>query len=156
MKGYVISVMAASAVVALGSLVSYGGKTERTSRAAMAMVLLYAVTYPIISVTGSISDVISTDFFEGLRVECDQSDTLFYKNTAAAFCDGVERLVCGECKLADGDVSVTVVSLDVESMRAEKITVILSGSAVIADARLIARLVEDAGLGKCEVVIDLG
>ena len=62
MSEYIISVMAASAAVALGGLISYGGKTERISRAAMAMVLLYTVTYPIISVTGSITDIISSDF----------------------------------------------------------------------------------------------
>ena len=154
MSEYIISVMAASAAVALGGLISYGGKTERISRAAMAMVLLYTVTYPIISVTGGIADIISSDFLESIRVEYDQGDTLFYENTAAAFCEGVERLVCEECDLDGDDVSVTVLSLDVEGMRAEKITVVLSGRAVSADARLISGLVEDAGLGVCEVVID--
>ena len=155
MSEYIISVMAASAVVALGSLASYGGNLERISRAAMAVVLLYTVTLPIFSVTGDISDLISTDFFEGLRVECDQSDTLFYENTASAFCDGVARFVCEECDLDKGEVSVRVTGLDLESMRAEKITVTLSGRAVSADARLIAEAVESADLGECEVMIDL-
>ena len=155
MSDYIISVMAAGAVVALGSLASYGGKTERISRAAMAVVLLYTVTLPIFSVTGDISDLISTDFFEGLRVEYDQGDTLFYENTASAFCDGVARFVCEECDLDRGEVRVRVTGLDLESMRAEKITVILSGRAVSADARLIAEAVESADLGECEVMIDL-
>lgn len=155
MSDYIISVMAASAIVALGGLASYGGNLERISRAAMAVVLLYTVTLPIFSVTGDISDLISTDFFEGLRVECDQSDTLFYENTASAFCDGVARFVCEECDLDKGEVCVRVTGLDLESMRAEKITVILSGRAVSADARLIAEAVESADLGECEVMIDL-
>lgn len=155
MSEYIISVMAASAVVALGSLASYGGNIARISRAAMAVVLLYTVTLPIFSVTGDISDLISTDFFEGLRVEYDQSDTLFYENTASAFCDGVARFVCEECDLDRGEVCVRVTGLDLESMRAEKITVTLSGRAVSADARLIAEAVESANLGECEVMIDL-
>ena len=121
----------------------------------MAMVLLYTVTLPIFSVTGGISDLISTDFFEGLRVEYDQSDTLFYEKTASAFCDGVARFVCEECDLDKDEVGVRVTGLDLESMRAEKITVILSGRAVSADARLIAEAVESADLGECEVMIDL-
>ena len=154
MSEYIISVMAASAIVALGGLASYGGNTERISRAAMAVVLLYTVTLPIFSVTGNISDLISADFFEGLRVEYDQSDTLFYENTAQAFCEGVGRFVCDGCDLDSADVSVRVTGLDLESMRAEKITVTLCGRAVSADARLIAEAVESAGLGECEVMID--
>lgn len=155
MSDYIVSVMAASTVVALGGLISYGGKTERISRAAMAMVLIYTVTLPIISVTGDISSLISTDFLDGLKVEYDPSDTRFYENTARAFCDGVEDFVCERCDIDSADVSVTVDGLDVETMRAGKITVFLSGRAVSADARLIAEAVESAGLGECEVMINL-
>ena len=156
MTEYIISVMAATALVALGGLVTYGGKTERVSRAAMAVVLLFVVTVPIFSATGGISDLFSSDFFEELKVECDSGDTLFYENTVAAFCDGVERLVCREHGLEGDNVQVSVRALDVESMRAERIIIVLRGRAVSADARLIAETVMDAGLGECEVKIDLG
>lgn len=156
MSGYIISVMAATAVVALGGLVSYGGGTARVSRAAMAMVLLYTVTLPIISVTGNLSDLISTDFFDGIRVEYDPTDTEFYEHTAEAFCDGVRRLVCDELGFDEDDVAVSVRALEVESMRADKIIIVLSGRAATADARFVSRLVEDAELGECEVRIDLG
>ncbi len=156
MSGYIISVMAATAVVALGGLISYGGGTARISRAAMAMVLLYTVTLPIISVTGDVSQLISEDFFDDIKVEYDPDDTLFYERTASAFSDGVKKFVCGEYRFADDDVRVTVRSLDVESMRAEKIIIVLSGRAIIADARSVAETVEDAGLGECEVKIDVG
>ena len=155
MSDYIISVMAASALVALGGLISYGGKTERISRAAMSMVLIYTVTLPIISATGDVSELFSTDFFDDLNFECEPGDTVFYENTAAAFCDGVERFVCEEFDLDGADVDVSVRALDLERMRAEKITVILSGRAVSADARLIADRVENAALGECEVMIDL-
>ncbi len=156
MSGYIVSVMAATAVVALGGLISYGGQTARVSRAAMAMVLLYTVTLPIISVTDDLSDIISTDYFEQLKVEYDVGDTLFYEHTSEAFADGVERLVCDEHGLDGTGVEVSVRALDVETMRAEKIIIILSGRAATADARSVAQTVEDAGLGECEVKIDLG
>ena len=63
--------------------------------------------------------------------------------------------MCGEHGLDTGDVSVSVRELDVESMRAKRIIVILSGRAVTSDARKIAEAVEDAGLGECEVIIDI-
>lgn len=155
MNGYIISVMAASAVVALGGLISYGGRVARISRAAMAMVLLYTVTLPIISATSDISDLISDDYFEDLRVEYEMDDTLFYEHTSRAFCEGVCRLVCSEHALNGEDVSVSVREFDVENMRAEKIIVILSGGAATADARSVVQTVEKAGLGECEVKIVL-
>ena len=155
MSGYIISVMTATAVVALGGLVSYGGSTAKISRAAMAMVLLYTVTLPIISVTGDLSELISTDYFEDVRVEYDPTDTLFYERTAAAFSDGVKKFVCGEHHFDYEDVTVIVRGFDVENMRAEKIIIILNGRAAMADARSVAGRVENAGLGECEVKIDL-
>ena len=156
MSGYLISVMAATLTVALGGLVSYGGATSRASRAAMGVVLLYTVTVPIISVTGSLSELINTDYFENIRVEYDEDGTVFYEHTAAAFSEGVQRLVCDEYGLDAADVFVRVLSLDVETMRAERVMIILSGRAVIADARAIAYTVESAELGECEVTVDLG
>lgn len=156
MNGYIVSVIAASAVVAFGSLISYGGATARISRAAMAMVLIYTITLPIFSVTDDLSDIVFTDGLDDLRVEYDMDDTLFYENTAAAFSEGVRRLVCSEYGLDSGEVTVSVRALDVELMCAEKIIVILSGRASGADARSIARTVEEAKLGECEVKIVLG
>ncbi len=156
MSGYIISLISASVIVALGGLVSYGGSTARVSRAAMAIVLLYTATLPIISVTGDISDLLSKDYFADLKVEYDQSDTLFYEHTEQAFGDGVRKFVCGEHGLDEGDVYVRVCELDLESMRAKKIIVILSGRAATSDARKIAGAVEDAGLGECEVIVDIG
>ena len=89
MSGYIISMIAASVIVALGGLVSNGGGTARVSRAAMATVLLYTATLPIISVTGDLSGLLSKDYFADLKVEYDQSDTLFYEHTEEAFADGV-------------------------------------------------------------------
>lgn len=155
MSGYIISMIAASVIVALGGLISYGGGTARVSRAAMAMVLLYTATVPIISVTGDLSGLLSKDYFADLKVEYDQSDTLFYDHTEQAFAVGVRKFVCEEYDLDVGDVSVSVRELDLESMRAKKIIVILSGRAAVSDARRIAGAVEDAGLGECEVIIDI-
>ncbi len=155
MSGYIISVMTATAIVALGGLVSYGGSLSKISRAAMAMVLLYTVTLPIISVTGDLSELVFSDCFDGIRVEYDPNDTLFYEHTAAAFSDGVRKYVCGEYGLSEGEVTVSVRDLDVETMRAGKIIIILSGRAAAADARSIAEAVKSAELGECEVKIDL-
>lgn len=156
MSGYIISVMAATLVVALGGLISYGGSMARISRAAMAMILLYTVTLPIISLTGSFSELVSEDFFDGIRVEYDPDGTVFYDRTASAFSDGVKKFLCDKYRFNEGDVSISVRGLDIETMRAEKVIVILSGRAVTADARLVVEAVEDAQLGECEVKIDVG
>ena len=52
-------------------------------------------------------------------------------------------------------ISKAIDTIDVENMRAEKIIIIVSGRAAMADARSVAGRVENAGLGECEVKIDL-
>ena len=94
MSGYIISLISASVIVALAGLVSYGGGTARVSRAAMAIVLLYTATLPIISVTGDLSELISKDYFADLKPEYDLSGTLLYEHTEQAFADGVRKFVC--------------------------------------------------------------
>ena len=155
MSGYIISMIAASAVVAICGLISYGGGTARVSRAAMGVVLLYTATVPIISATGDLSNILSKDYFADLKVEYDQSDTLFYEYTEQAFADGVHKFVCDEHGLSGDEVAVSVRGLDIETMRAKRIIVILSGRAALSDARKIAGAVEDAGLGECEVIVDI-
>lgn len=156
MSGYLISVMAATLVVALGVLVSYGGRTARLSSAAMGIVLLYTVTVPLISMTSDLSGLLNVDYLDEFKVECDVNDTLFYDRTVVAFSEGVERLVCEKYDLKSDDVYVSARSLDIETMRAEKVIIILSGRAVSADARSIEEAIESAGLGECEVKIDFG
>jgi hypothetical protein len=41
-------------------------------------------------------------------------------------------------------------------MRAERVTVVLSGRNIGADSLKIKKLIEDGGLGMCEVEIEIG
>ena len=43
---------------------------------------------------------------------------------------------------------------DMTKMRAEKITVILSGKGVIADYHRVVEMIEGEGLGECEVKLE--
>ena len=51
---------------------------------------------------------------------------------------------------------VFVFNFDATTMTAEKIKIILGGSAVFADNRMISERIADEGLGACEVELDIG
>ncbi|MBQ8689514.1 MAG: hypothetical protein IJ515_04035 [Clostridia bacterium] len=153
MSEYIISVIAAASVVALGSFISYSGKGDKkTASAAMSVILLYTVITPIISFVSDFTPSDVGDFFDELRVP-EEKESEYYDVAKDAFCDGIKKMVCEEFSLSSKDVSVSVSGFQLEDMRAQRVKIILSGRAALADARRIAASVTDAGLGECEVEI---
>jgi len=153
---YIGSVVTAALLVTVGGLAAYGsGAVARTSRAAMAILLLYAVSVPVLALIPDFNGDDVGSLLDDFRVEIGEDDALYYERTVKAYGDGVRALVCDKFSLDGEDVEVTVTGLDFEKMRAERVLIVLSGSAVYADARRIAETVEDAELGECEVRLEI-
>lgn len=153
MNEYLGLLIAVSAVVAFCGIVMRDGAHDAISRAAMGIILLFAVISPAVSLVNGAAEL---DIDGLLGSYGDTGGENLYEQTAEeAFCDGIERLVCDEYSLSDDDVEVRVFGFDVTKMYADKIKIILSGSASYADSRAISAYVRECGLGDCEAELEI-
>ena len=150
MKEYLISVVLITALVALAShflpdaAVGYG-------RLALGIVLLYAVLSPLAALLSSFPAL--PDLPELPQQE---NAPLYEQYAQEGFCRGIASAVGEKFSVAEARISVRAEGFDVQSMRAEKIWILLRGEAVFADGPAIKAFVEGEGLGECEVEIEIG
>lgn len=135
-----------SAVV---SLLAYDGRMRRDVSRALSIVFLAAAVELLLTLSAGLPPLSALpDAIPGT--------SLTEETAADAFSDGVASYVCETFDLAPGGVSVSLVGFDFPTMHAEKIKVLLSGNARFADTHAIREAVEKAGLGICEVEIEIG
>lgn len=152
MREYVISVVAASILCALSSFVSYGRGNERAVRAAIAMILIYTVCMPVLRFTSEF-DIDDVDFEAYEEAEIDSG--YYLGSVEEAFSTGVKGLLSEKLSINKDDIRVSIVGFDLRTMRAQRIRVTFVGRAALADTRRAEQIVEDAGLGECEVNIEI-
>ena len=152
MREYVASVVAVSILAALASFITYGGASERAVKGAVSMILIYTVCMPVADMIGDFSPDNLEIEWQGEEIEV---STEYLEMIEDSFVDGVKCYVCEEFKLNKEDVFVKVYGFSIESMRAERIVMVLSGRAALSDLTRIAEGVERAGLGECEVNIKI-
>ena len=73
----------------------------------------------------------------------------------SAFEEGVAQYISGEFNLARENVSVETEGFNSSDMRAEKILITLTGSAIIANYKKIESAVNSLGVGRAEVKIEI-
>ena len=150
---YLISVAVAAFVVGILEFLSYSSKAKESARLCAAVILIHALLTPVLSFAASISDSPSID----LQVPGDIPYDSVYEETAKdAFKDGICKLLCSKYELDQENVTVFVSGFDVSKMCAEQIVVLLSGSAVLSDARGMESYLNGLSLGNCEVRIRIG
>lgn len=148
MSEYAIGVFVISAVVGVCSHIAYKGKSD-PSHLALAIVLLYVVVSPIAEMTlsGSLAkpeydESIIGDGYEGVAEQ--------------AFGRGILSAVADEFSLDTENLRVAIDGFDFEKMRAERIRVILSGRAALADHKGIEKYINSLDRGVCECEIEIG
>ena len=141
-----------SAVLAVCGILSYKGRESGAMRFAFATLLVYVTLTPILSLIHSEGGLRLPD--HGFDPEDYSKD--YYNVAQSAFCDGIERLICEEYALDADEVRVGAVGFSFEYMRAEKIEIVLSGKAALADRVGIEKFVNKQGFGACEVEIEIG
>ena len=153
MSSYVISLFAISAAVAIAGYVSYGEKEDKTLKATLAVILIYIIASPTVELANKLFD---SDFHKNtfIKPEFSFSDTDFHENAEKAFCDGICDFVCKEFSLSEQEVRAYAFGFDAKNMKAEKIKIILKGSAALADNRMISERIAREGLGDCEVELE--
>jgi hypothetical protein len=143
-----------SALVGICSYVSYGKGEDRVLKSVMAIIMLYVTVNPLASLA---EELLSSDLSFQISGDTDISieDTDFHENTELAFAQGIKQYVCQQFSLSHEEVSIKIFGFDSIGMKAERIKVVLKGSAAYADHRAIAAKLNECKLGNCEVELDV-
>ena len=151
MSEYAIGVFLISAIVGMLSHLSYGGRGD-ISKLALSVLMLYVVVAPLADM------VKNTDFKSHFEVDYNEEIiTDGYEGIAEdAFARGIESAVADKFSLPEDNIRVRVVGFDFKNMRAEKIKVILSGRASLADYKAIEKYLDGLNIGECECEIEIG
>ena len=148
MTEYALSIFGMSALLGALSLIHYNknGPERAAQRVLFAAVVLLPLLNTVISFNGAIPSI--PPYTEG--------DGEYCEVISEAFANGVKRAVCEKFSLSEDEVEVSIIELDMQSMRAEKIKVTLTGIAITSDRRAIEKFIEGEGLGDCEVRVRVG
>ena len=145
-----MSIVVAAGAIGLATHLAYPGANERIVRLAGAVLLLLAVVSPIGSLIKGVGDL-SFDALEFTEPDFESGEYL--KVSREALESGIRTLVADEFSLSEDDVRVVALGFDFEKMKAEKINIILTGKALLADYKRIERYISEQGLGECEVKV---
>ena len=156
MVEYVISVVVLTSIVGLLGYLSYPSVSERTMRFASSVLIIYAVIVPALGLASHAGDSL-TDIIEEIRNESDVGGEGDYIGVAQeAMAEGIRQAIAVKFNMKVENLYVSVEGLDFESMKAERIRVILSGENALGDFRRIEEYTRSLGLGECEVELDFG
>ena len=123
-----------------------GYRSGVSERLALGIICVYIVLSPIKNLTVESLD----DLFDIPEIETGDGAGQILED---ALSTGIARSVSDEFSLKRENISVRLFDFDKESMTAGKIEIILSGSAVTADYRLIEAFVNEMNIGECRVEI---
>ena len=148
MENVYIYIFSLAAVVAIASAISYDGERASYMRFLLGAVLVSGICLPVLNFVRdfSLSDY-TVDVGEG------DASAVSRETLAASFCDAIERAVAEEFSLDSESVSVTCRGFDLGTCSAEKITVLLTGSAALSDIRGIRNFCEEISSADAEVKI---
>ena len=152
MSAYLSCLIAISAVAAISSYAAYGDRDDKYLKTASSLILVYVIISPLVTV---IRDISEYDFEGDFSFDSSESvnDTELAQTAEKAFSDGVRKYVCDKFSLSEDEVRAVVFGFDFKSMKAERVKIILSGRAALADSRAISE--EIRKLGECECEVEL-
>ena len=147
MNNYALCVFVTAAILSVARIVGY--KSGNIERLALGIICVYVILSPLrgLSADGLDSLLAPPD----ISIENGAEEVL-----EDAVAEGVASAVSAEFSLKKTDISVRLFGFDSENMRAEKIEIILSGSALTADYRSIESFVNKMEIGECRVEISFG
>ena len=151
MNAYFVSVFAICTCLGALGILSYNEKNG-AERAALGIILFFVILSPIAE---------SIDSFDFGKIDMDAlvkdyCDSGYSEVSEAALVDGISRALSNEFSFSEDDIYVTLSEFDFETMRCDKINVLLSGRAVFSDIPSVVGFVEDMGIGECYVEIEIG
>ncbi|MBR4835466.1 MAG: hypothetical protein IKU99_00505 [Clostridia bacterium] len=139
-----IGVFLIATIVSMLRLIGY--RSGVSERLALGIICVYVVLSPIKNLTVDSLD----NLFDIPEIETEDGAGQMLED---ALSTGIARSIADEFSLKIENISVNLFDFDKESMTAGRIEIILSGSAVTADYRLIEAFVNEMNIGECRVEI---
>ena len=151
MKASMLAVFATCAVLSLIHLLRAPSDVARTERFALGLILAASLLSPLTSLLQEVKALVpSAD-----SPPADPSDRMYQQVLQQAFADGIAEAICKEFSIDRAYVRVTVRDFDSERMQGHVI-VSLTGAAALIDHKAVKRLIEEGGLGRCDVIREAG
>lgn len=149
---YIILAVTLSLFISVVSVMSHPSFKAECNMA-LGILSLAALAVPILSLVTSLGSFPELDFFP----EYDLSGGAV-EITKEAFEEGIGRAIEEKYRISKDELTVISRGFSFSDMRAESITVILSGGAVTSDSRDLAEFVKEnfCPEGRCEVKLDFG
>ena len=151
MNEYVLTVFAVCVITGVLGLISYG--SGRAEKLALGVITLYIIIAPLVS---ALSDMDIDSIFDKITLPEQELEGGYSEVAEEAFSEGIARAVAEEFSLNKENIRVKIRGFDFENMRADSITVILSGRSVTADYRAIEKYFNGLDVGVCKVEIEIG
>lgn len=151
MSEYAISVFAICLVGGVGLTLSYG--QGRAERLAVGIIILCVILAPLVE---SISHFDPDGWLSEIDIPENGEGTELGGVIEDAFADGIAKAVAEKFSLDSEDIRVRLYDFDQTSLRAEKIRIILSGRAALADYKAIEKYIDGMEIGECDVEIEIG
>lgn len=151
MSDYAALVFGICCIGGILSLLSYG--QGRSESLALGIITLFVIASPIVGAVGELDGESFLDFIETPDVEIDLGyDTVLEDS----FAEGIRLAVSEKFAINKDDIRVRVSGFDIQNMCAEKIRVVLSGKAALADYKAVKKYLEGLSIGECSVEIEIG
>ena len=151
MNEYLVGVFGVVALLGTASLLSYKSSGDFATKIAFSVLLLYTVTVPVIEL------VSNAEFSFDIEDYNPDNQSGDYEAVAKeAFELGIKRAVAERFSLDEEKIRVLSEGFNFKKMKAEKIRIILSGHSSLANYKAIEKYIREAGLGECEVELEIG
>lgn len=154
MGEYFVLVVVSASMLGFFTFLSYSPANDRLVKAAASLLLLYTVLLPTVNIVKKLCSAVDAPEFDFSMDDVIEGE---YEDVAKqAFVEGIHKLLFTKYEIDKGDVEVMIYGFDFQTMRSEKIKILLSGKAVYADLRGMREYLNGLDLGKCEVEIRIG
>lgn len=150
MNAYFTLLLSLGIIAAVGGALLYDGEHSRVSRGAISVILLLAVTSPLVELISelSLSPPRLPEISEELSGE-------YAEVAEEAFCRGIAALLAEEYSVAEDAFGVKCRGFDFSLMCAETLTVTLRGPALLCDPREVEKFINSYGIGVCYAEIGI-
>lgn len=152
MKEYALSIFAICLVGGVLSLISHRSFSS-AQRFVFGVILLYVALSPTVELARKIDPDDITNVFDTTVQTPEYS---FESVAEQGFGDGIIMAVSDEFSLDKKDIRINIDGFDFENMRADRIRLVLSGSAAFSDYRAVESYVNKMNAGECVVEIEIG
>lgn len=151
MTEYALAAFGICAVVGLLSLLSYGsGRVESLS---LAIICLFVLVSPVAEAIGDMKSQLP---FDKIEIPDLENESGYSELLSEAFADGICSALAEKYYLNKEDIRVRLYGFDGKNMSADRILVILSGRAALADCLAIEKYLDSLSMGECDVEIEIG